>query len=202
MKINYHKNPLYTTIDLEENEKKELWYKIKVAEIEELLSSAAFSLEEGQYFDLERARKAVETEYYWPEDDGKSSLDKRCDKLLEHYLQELQSYHVGDCTCVACSCSKCHAESLLGINTMPGIGKHSAYKVSGAFGKDNHKTIDEAIESLSKFEIDPEKYNTESWKKLGGYEQYVPRWKAEQEHAHAWLIQYKNEHFSSKSITE
>jgi hypothetical protein len=134
MKINYNKNPLYTTIDLEEYEKKELWLKIKISEMEELLSSASMYLEE-KYFNLEKARKEVDTDYYFSDD--KSPIDKRCDTLLEHYLEELQSYHVGDCTCVACSCSKCQAESLLGINTMPGIGKHSAYKINGAFGKYN-----------------------------------------------------------------
>lgn len=196
MKITYNKNPLLTTVELDDNEQKELWYKIKINEMEELLSSAAFSLEEGQYFNLERARKELETNYYCPDDDNeKSGLDKRCDQLLAHFIEELQSYHVGDCTCVPCSCSKCHAESILGIDTMPGLGKHEANKIDGAFGKDNDKTIDEAIESLSKFEINPENYNTEGWKKLGGYEQYVPRWKAEQERAHAWLINYKNQHF-------
>lgn len=123
MKINYHKTPLYTTVDLDEHEQKKLWYKMKINEMEELLSSAAFSLEEGKYFNLEEARREVAVEYYYPDNDHeKSGLDKRCDTLLVHYLEELQGYHVGDCTCVACSCSKCHAESILGIDTILGIG--------------------------------------------------------------------------------
>ena len=51
MKITYNKNPLFTTVELDENEKKELWYKIKIKEMEELLFSAHFYLEE-KYFDL------------------------------------------------------------------------------------------------------------------------------------------------------
>lgn len=197
MKINYNKNPLYTTIDLDENEKKELWYKIKISEMEELLSSASFALDEGKYFDLEEAKRAVSTDYYYAENyNEKSGLDKRCDTLLAHYLTELQSYHVGDCTCVACSCSKCHAESFLGINTIESLGKHSANKINGAFGKDNYKTIDEAIASLSTFNINPEDYKSEAWQKLGGYEQYIPRWEAETRKAHEWLINYKNDHFN------
>ena len=33
MKITYNKNPLLTTVELDENEKKELWYKIKIQEM-------------------------------------------------------------------------------------------------------------------------------------------------------------------------
>lgn len=203
MKINYNKNPLCTTIELEEAEKKELWYKIKINELQELLSEAALSLEEGKYFDIERARKEVNSDYYYPENNNeKSELDKRCDMLLEHYLKELQSTHCGDCTCVACSCEKCHAESLLGINTILGIGKHSTYKINGAFGVGNTKSIEEAIASLSTFHINPEDYKSEGWIKIGGYEQYVPRWEAETKVAHDWLVNYRNKHFNNNEMRD
>ena len=60
--------------------------------------------------------------------------------------------------------------------------------------------MDEAINSLSKFEINPEDYKSESWKKLGGYEQYIPRWEAETKLAHYWLVKYKNECFNYSEI--
>lgn len=197
MKITYNKNPLLTTVELDETDKTLLWHKIKIAELEERLSSVAFSLQEGKYFDLEDAKKMADTDYYWSDNDNeKSQIDKRCDQLLAHFIEELQSTHVGDCTCVACSCSKCHAESILGIDTIPGLGKHEAHKIDGAFGAENQRSIEEAIERLSKFEINPENYTSDAWVKMGGYEQFVPRWKAEQERAHAWLINYKNQHFN------
>ncbi len=193
MKITYNKNPLYTTIELDEHEKKELWYKIKVEQLEELIFGAHFHLKEGKYFDLEKARKEVDPEYYCT--DEKSPLDKRCDELLAYYLDDLQSCHVGDCTCVPCSCSKCHAESLLGIDTIPGLGKHSAYKVDAAFGKDNERSIEEAIAYLANYEPAPPS-DPKTWEKVGGYEQHIPRWKAEAKVAHDWLVNYKNTHFS------
>jgi hypothetical protein len=146
---------------------------------------------------LEAARKSADPQYYCT--DEKSDIDKRCDQLLEHYVTELQGHHVGDCTCVACSCSKCHAESLLGINTISGLGKHPANSINGAFGKDNQKSIDEAIDYLANYKIDPANYTGEAWKKLGGYEQFVPRWLAETKHAHDWLVNYKNEHFKEQN---
>ena len=129
MKITYNKNPLFTTVELDENEKKELWYKIKIQEMEEILFSAHFYLEE-KYFDLKRAKDDLDPDYYCNEEDNKKSkLDERCDMLLETFLSELQSNHIGDCTCVACSCMKCHAEGLLGIDTIKGLGKHTAHKI-------------------------------------------------------------------------
>lgn len=193
MKINWNKNPLHTTIDLDENEKKELWYKIKIELMDERLFSAHFHLEEGKYFDLQRARQEVNPDYYCT-DDEKSPLDKRCDEMLEYYLADLQDVHVGDCTCVACSCGKCHAESLLNIDTIKGLGKHSACKVDGAFGKDNEKSIDEAIASLANYVP----VRSEAWLKYPeeDFYRHVPRWKEESKVAHDWLVQYKKEHFS------
>ena len=55
MKITYNKNPLLTTVELDENEKKELWYKIKIKEMVEILFSAHFYLEE-KYYNLQKAK--------------------------------------------------------------------------------------------------------------------------------------------------
>lgn len=196
MKITYNKNPLFTHIELNENEKKELWYKIKIKEMEELMSNASFYLQEGQYFHLDKAKKEIDPDYFLSDNNKSSQLDKRCDQLLSNFIEELQSSHSGDCVCLPCSCGKCYAESLLGINTLPGLGTHEAHTINAVFNN-NEVTLDQAIEHLSQFHINPDNFNTENWKKLGGYEQYIPRWKAEQERAHAWLLHYKNEHFKT-----
>ncbi len=193
MKITYNKNPLWTTVELDEQEKRELWYKIKVKEMEELLFDAYFHLrEKDKHFNLESARKAVEPDYYLGvTDNEKSDIDKRCDEMLEYYLAELQANHVGDCTCVACSCMKCHAEDLLGINTTKGLGKHSAYKINAAFGNKNEKTIEEALEFLNNY--NPIK--GDAWSKFSQeeFDKHVPRWTAEAKLAYDWLLKYKNE---------
>lgn len=194
MKIIYNKNPLKTVVELDEHEQKEFWYKIKIEEMEELLFEAHF-YSEDKYLDMERVKEAVDPKYYMTEKNEKSELEKRCDELLEHYLMELRGWHVGDCTCVACSCSKCHAESLLGIDTIKGLGKHSAYKIDAAFGKNNEKTIDEAIDSLANYK--PIIADPKVWEKVGGYERYVPRWTAEAKAAYDWLVEYKNTHFNN-----
>lgn len=196
MNIIYNKNPLRSTIELDEMEKKLLWHKIKINEMEEMLFSAHFHLQKDKHFDLEKAKEAVDPDYYCT--DEQSKLDKRCDMLLEHFIEELNSFHAGDCTCVPCSCSKCHAESLLGIDTIKGLGKHSAYKIDGAFGKDNEKSIDEAIEVLVNYKTP---IKGAGWEKFTQeqFEQHIPRWRAEAKAAADWLINYKKEHFPNGS---
>lgn len=201
MKITYNKNPLYTTIDLDESEKRELWYKIKIEEMNNLLFDAHFHLEEGKYFDLARSREAVDPKYYFENEDKeaeskKSKLDERVDMLFNLYLEELQSAHCGDCTCVPCTCDKCLVESLLGIDTTKGLGKHMATKIQSAFGKDNERSIDEAIRYLEEYEPSPPA-DTSVWDKMGGFDQYIPGWKADAKKALVWLITYRDCHFSN-----
>ena len=189
MDIIYNKNPLYTTVILTEQEQREFWLKIKITEMEELLFEAHFYSDDTQdCFSIDRVKKAVDPDYYMAENrHEKSKLDKRCDHLLEVFLQDLQGCHVGDCTCVPCSCMKCYAESILGIDTIPGLRKHQANKINSAFGKDNERSIDDAIEYLVNF--DPTLKNE-------GYEEHFPRWIAEASEAYDWLVKYRDGHFS------
>ena len=117
MKITYHQNPLWTTVELDDHEKKELWYKIKIAEMEDLAFGAYFHLNEGdKHYDPKEARKELDPEYWCT--DEKSKLDERVDTLHAAYLNELMTSHGGDCTCFACSCMKCQSESIVGIDTI------------------------------------------------------------------------------------
>ncbi len=52
---------------------------------------------------------------------------------MKYLVDALKNAHCGDCTCIACSCDKCHAEELLGIHTTRGLGKHEASYVEAAF---------------------------------------------------------------------
>ncbi len=190
MNIIYNKNPLCTIVELDDNEKKELWYKIKIEMMEEWLSSTYFSLEEGPYFNLERDRQYSNTENYISYDDNvKSKLDTFCDTLLETYVNELKSCHSGDCTCFACSCMKCHAESLLGINTIPGLDKHAAHYINYAFG-DGKNTIEQALECL--YHYNPVRVGPCEIIKQEEFDKLAPRWKQQAQNAYEWLLNYKN----------
>lgn len=51
------------------------------------------------------------------------------DWVVKHIVEAVSEEHVGDCTCVPASCSRCHAESALGLNTFP-FSKHVGHALS------------------------------------------------------------------------
>ena len=184
MKITYTPNPLRTTIELDEFEKKEFWYKIKIEQLMWKIWGAKFHTDPTyQFYNLERAREELE----FDEDE----LNKRVDELCQYYLKNLLDIHCGDCTCVPASCDKCHAESLLEIDTIKGLGKHEGSKISAAFdmkpGGVDGRSLDEAIEVLANYKPRAE------WE---GWEAHAERWAREATNALEWLKAYKERHFS------
>jgi hypothetical protein len=180
MKITYAQNPLCSVVELDERERNLLWHKIKLEEYQELLFSAHFRLTEGEHFDLAAARAELDPAYWCT--DGKSKLDERVDEIGAHYIEELKGGHCGDCICVACSCAKCHAEHLLGIDTIKGLRKHSGPQIAGAFGT-QRQTCAEAIAWLEG--NPPSKTCKEAW-----HAPHIARWAQEQLAAIAWLKHY------------
>jgi hypothetical protein len=134
MKITYNKNPLRTTVELDEHEKEILWYKVKVKEMEEDMLSAQFHLTQEKYYDMNKVKEHLDPEYFMSNGPGeeKSGLDQRVDMLTTFYISQLMGWHCGDCTCVPCSCLKCAAEELIGIDTIKGLSKHQATKIDSA----------------------------------------------------------------------
>jgi hypothetical protein len=193
MKIIYQDNPLSTIIELTESEKRELWLKIKISELEYLLESAWFEATNKKP-DIEAIKNDLDIDY-WCSDDEKSKLDNRVDEMFDWYLDDLKGIHCGDCTCVPSSCSKCHVEQLLGIDTIEGLPKHSASSIEYAFRE--FKTIDEAIESLENYVPDKSKggWNTESDER---WNHFVPIFIKHANEAAAWLKHYKSEKLLDK----
>ena len=208
MKITYTPNPLRTIIELDEHEKKEFLYKLKVEELIEHIHEADFQLNEGdQFYNPKRARKDLNIDSLYVQDgETKSKIDQRVDEMCEYYLKALADTHGGDCTCVACSCDKCHAEDILGIRTTAGLRAHEGSKIDGAFwrGKDQpERTLDEVIELLSgKCDYSA---TEEEWTKKGfctkeQFETYIPRWQQERANALEWLKNYRDKHFNGENI--
>lgn len=197
MKILWTENPLETRVELDDADRLLLRERIRVEYLKDLIYNAYFTLKplEGAEIPdrerIERAFLALDVYYVFDDEtrDGKS-FDVYLDEQLAYYTAALTEKHCGDCTCVPASCSKCYAESLLGIDTIRGLGKHSAYKIDSAFA--GGASIDEAVERLANYQpkYDPNsKWPREDWEK------HVPRWVEEGKRAHAWLVAYRDEHF-------
>ena len=148
MKMTYTENPLATRVELDEAESRMLWHIIKAKELEELLFEVHCHLD-PRHLDVNKARDDADLTYILGDDDNvPSGLEQRVNTLHAHCMAELQSYHVGDCTCVPCGCSKCYAEDLLGIDTVPGLGKHAGHTILRLFQDDGCTTCAQAIALL------------------------------------------------------
>jgi len=207
MKIIYNKNPLRSHVILEDYEKEIFKLKLEIEQYEWAVLGAHMELKgdfdhmreektrgmtkeqllEGKVKNAIQELKGV----YRDEDQEKENKHQQWwNSYVDGYLGSLLDIHSGDCTCVPCSCEKCHAESILGIDTMPGLRKHQTYKIDNAFGKNNERTIDEAIVYLENYDA---KITPGSWGEEDpeGWNKAAPRWIEEARQACAWLKQYK-----------
>ena len=172
MKITYTPNPLATIVELDEHEIEVLRLKIKLEQYEELMFGAYWDLTRDEKYlaglprpkTVEQARQeAIEAldPKHWCTDEP-SKVDKRVEELLQHFLEELRGSHLGDCTAFPMSCSKCHAENLLGIDTLgPKSGKHVLHRIASTFSTWNPDTQQHDLpevtldEALAKLKADP-----------------------------------------------
>lgn len=203
MKITYKENPLMTTVELDEFDKTLFWHKLKIEALEDRLFSTHFYLSE-EYFDLKRAQSESNADEH-DTSEGRSKFDKHIDKMCEYFIGELLDIHIGDCTCCPSSCSKCHAEYLLGVDTIKGLRKHEANLIGSLFGSgptQPQRSLDEVIALLEEMVKTPIVYDEskvgKSWplEDRAAYEYHIPRWTQERVNALEWLKSYKAEHFS------
>lgn len=191
MKINWHQNPFKTKIEIDDRDKERILLAHQNEEYSNILCDLNLELN-GKYnrqalTDLEVIKEKVGA---W----GEICNLKVDSDEIKAYFYYLDTEHLGDCVCVPCTCMRCWVESMLGIDTLNGLGKHEASNVQGAFGKDGERTIDEALEELKI----PYSYETRNsvWDKYPReeYEKHIPRWNREREYAVQWLQKYKEEH--------
>lgn len=197
MKILWAENPLETRVELDDADRLLLRERIRVEYLKDLIYNAYFTLKplEGAEIPdrerIERAFLALDVDYVFDDEThGGKSFDMYLDEQLAYYTAALTEKHDGDCVCFPCSCLKCHAESLLGIDTIKGLGKHPATKISAAFG--GGRSLDEAVEWLSRYQ--PIYTHNPNWPEHE-WQKHVPRWLEEGKRAHTWLVAYRDEHF-------
>jgi len=201
MKIFWKENPLATLIELDAHDRRVLRLLVEIEDLKERIGIAHLDLDpkDREWRDktigprsLEAAVASALTQLEIPDD-----VEKKYAERAENYIGALLDAHAGDCTCQPCSCIKCHAESLLGVNTTKGLGKHEGSYVDDAFAPRSGgsvPTLREAIESLRDYR--PEK--GAGWEKCSQeeFDAHVPRWTKEAKGAHDWLVAYEKEHFS------
>lgn len=150
-------NPLNARVEMTDSAKRELALMIVMNEMFDDVFSAQWNLQtqrnmqdikEGkdsttrENYDVEAAKrelKYVTDRWFGKDEDGDgwkgnlASADRWLqDKRVQMWFDEVNTEHAGDCTAVACSCTRCHVEDLLGIDTLP-IGKSVARSVASLY---------------------------------------------------------------------
>lgn len=162
-------NPLKSHFELNDDQKAAFKFAVRAEELLECVFSAEYHLEKG---DLERGLKEVK---YATDDDFESRMDARA----EDRLSWLKEPHAGDCTCFPCSCIRCHAEGILGLDSTPGLDKYMGHEIFRAFQK--YESINEVLTFLEKLHE--------------GTHEHVDRWNATRQRTLEWLKEYKNKYF-------
>lgn len=188
MKITWRKNPLETTIELESDlERENLRLRIENEIYSWAVVSAEYSLN-GVHRPASASEALNDLELVLNED----KLKQRVDRDLETHLAELGGVHTGDCTCVPCSCSKCHAEGLLGISTIEGLGKHPGHTINSAFDANPSASAAEILIKLANPDYSQPNEHYKGKEEL--WFSCVPRWTKESSEAHDWLKKYYEDH--------
>lgn len=178
MRIIYNKNPCLSSIILDDVEKELFVEKFKVEYFLTNLHHLNYLLDkkDDKIQALKDLNNVMESYY-----------NTNVDEEAKTYFTDLEKgVHVGDCTCVPCTCTKCYAEDILGVSTIEGLGKHHLYKIDNYFSKNPDNTIDDAITYLTKY------YDSgpvpDNWKNSEeAYWKYMVRWKEEAKQAAEWL---------------
>ncbi len=196
MHIEWQLNPFETKVFLDDGDRKALRLAIR---LDAALSAIS-------YRDLrDRAKTPEDAERYASyiqsyDDTAYDEDTAKIDERAAMYEEELQSCHVGDCICFACSCMKCHAEDYLGISTISGLGQHEGSKIDSCFTDTSTKpwsrktlTAAEVIAELSK---PISRTKNEHWKNFTqeAWDACIPRWETERERALRWYQTYAQEH--------
>lgn len=197
MRIEWNRNPLKTHIFLDDQEKEIFKLKMKIESLEEELYHVYFKIRDDRLIGdgkinkspLYDPKEAVRSLEAWVKHNDKDEESEYFKEVFQMYMDDLEVHsHMGDCTCFAASCSKCHAEGLIGIDTIKGLGKHSSYKIDAAF-KDDNTTIAQALDHLRvPYSKDMEGYKP--W-----WDDHMDRWDKERLDAIKWLEQYRDDHF-------
>lgn len=190
MNIIWKENPLRSIVEVDERDIERIRVAARSSELYDFIFLAQmYTVEGSKHYKPEKALKLIQEFDY-------KDIEKNINEEVERYIQDLKDIHIGDCTCVPCTCNKCLAEDAIGINTIEGLGKHAANYISSAFYQEGaeYKSIDQALEYLKYYEVEAFESN-KVWQNgkftKEYYDSWIPKWKADAASAYKWLLNYK-----------
>ena len=182
MEIEWKENPFDTIIHLDTRDKAYLRLAGKEKLVREMLYCCKF------YY----VEKSLDLKNPLGQHHHKRMIELTSEKLedmaMEQYnynIAALNERHMGDCVCMPCTCERCMAESLLGIDTIKGLFGHEANHVLDAFEKFGNR--EDVLNHLMDYHPGP---MPEIWKDEKAYVACIPRWRQEARNAYEWLLNY------------
>lgn len=188
MKINWNPNPLATTIDVDDRDRRIIRAYLQREMYSNLLCRLDMQIEKKIKPHLESIEEIHKEIKKWGD---------ICDMKIDHediqdLVDELQLDHMGDCVSQPCACMKCRAESAIGFETIKGLKNSQGHKLMIAFS--DGRDINQAIEHLKT----PYRYENrhKCWEDTDeeSYMRHTVRWQEEKDAALVWLLEYKEKH--------
>lgn len=121
------RDPARARIEMTESAQRELVYIHAIYIVQNVVHGASFHLDKKNWPKFYKPEDAFEelnsfiTRWY------KLEEEKHDDQITKHkkifhgddLYERINEPHNGDCTAVPCSCTRCHLEELIGLNTLP-----------------------------------------------------------------------------------
>lgn len=195
-------NPLNAKIELTEAAKREV---VLLKALEDLMENYVFSAKwrlerETSHYDPADARKHLEMVLKpWFEEQDKGTDPIEMWKIVtgaEYILDDLAEEHGGDCTCAPASCTRCHAEDLIGINTLP-VSKSIGHRMWRMYAESEYAT-DQDKQILAEQDRRAAEYDAKYPSKLSPEAQaeykakYEPVWEQQRKDARAFFEYHIN----------
>lgn len=194
MKFIWNDNPMRTSVVLDDADRRLLRALVEVEELRECIGGAHLDLDPEWRQQHSKTEDSVAIQnaimclrYEWIEGEAEvcgKTFAQHVDDRTALYARELESgVHDGDCTCVACSCLKCHAERLAGIDTIGGLTKGMGHAIAHRFAPG--KTSADVVAELRAYAPNPN-----DCERLRAHHD---RWVADARAAADWLERYRSE---------
>ena len=153
-------HPLLTEVQLDDRAKREFTLLFALRQMEDKMWEISHDLDNGDYAGArDEVSRFTSSSMHDGEHTSNYNYWERYSNLhhVNYYLDAIvNDPHEGDCTAIACSCVRCHAEQILDVDTTRGLGKRALRMVPGILERfpDGYKDCDPILKAAYEFAIE------------------------------------------------
>lgn len=191
MKILWAPNPLNTVVELDGADKATLRHKVYIEELENRIVLACTDISPDGRTYLKKMGKGKPLKEHVADviEMMIADVEAKVERQTAAAIAAMTESHHGDCIRECHTCTKCWAESLLGVDTLEGLHGDASY-FPEAF--EEGRGLPEAIAYLAAYYPKPSGSWVTSTRRTD-FDVHVPRWREEAAKAHTWLVAYASQ---------